>query len=377
VYDLGGGTFDSAVLRASGGGGFEIVGRPEGDDEIGGELFDEIVANAIGEQLDAGTWERIQLGQSRDDRQLAVVLRAQARRAKETLSSYPTAWLHLPFPGGLAQQTITRDTLERLVAPYIEATIDTLGRSIEAAGITASQLAAIQLAGGMSRMPLVERMLREAFPDVPVHRRGDPKVAVAMGALVAPETALHRVGHGDTPASGDRSGPTPRPAGTDPVPFTTVPLVHTPPLPAVRCGDGHPNPVGLARCRVCGRPLDAGAVEAIERPVLGTLVFSSGERVPVDAPMLIGRGPRRTEGQRPDLRLVTVASPERGVSRNHLEVIIDGWTVQVMDLDSANGTTVALPGRAPVSVPAGHPVAIVPGTTVSLGDEAFFTFRAE
>jgi actin-like ATPase involved in cell morphogenesis len=184
VYDLGGGTFDTAVVRATA-KGFEVIGRPGGDPGIGGELFDEIMVNEIGSRIDPSAWESIQVGGDPTWQRVAATLRNEARRAKETLSSHPYADVLVPLPAGLAQARITRDEYEQLIGAYVEETVTLLGRCISNAGLQANQLAAIYLVGGASRAPMVERLTAEAFPGVPVSRRGDPKTSVALGAVRA------------------------------------------------------------------------------------------------------------------------------------------------------------------------------------------------
>jgi actin-like ATPase involved in cell morphogenesis len=200
VYDLGGGTFDSAVLTATG-NGFDIVGRPGGDSSIGGELFDELLSNAIGERLDPAAWHSIQVADEPQWRQVASVLRKTARRAKETLSSHPYADLLVPLPTGMTQVRITREEFEEIVRPYIEETVSVLGRTLANAGVSPSQLEAVYLVGGASRSPIVEQLVEESLPGVTVSRRGDPKTATATGAtLLAPRPpgAPHGFGVGST-----------------------------------------------------------------------------------------------------------------------------------------------------------------------------------
>ncbi len=189
VYDLGGGTFDSAVVTASG-GGFNIVGRPSGDQNIGGELFDEIIVNHLGEQLPPDAWEAIQIGEEPLWQQVGATLRNEARKAKETLSGNPYADLIVPLPSGLKQIRLTREEFEDLVRPYVSETVVLLDRCVQAAGLEADELSGISLVGGSSRSPIVERMVKEAFPSVPVIRRGDPKTAVASGAARAVRSSI-------------------------------------------------------------------------------------------------------------------------------------------------------------------------------------------
>lgn len=189
VYDLGGGTFDSAVLMAMA-DGFKIVGRPDGDAGLGGELFDELIVNLIGEQLPVDSWESIQLGGDSSSRQVAAVLRQEARRAKETLSSYHYAEVLIPLSTGLVRIRVNRETFEAAIATYIGDSIQLLHRCLEESRVNPGQLTALQLVGGSSRIPAVEAALRRAFPGLAIHRRGDPKHAVALGALIASDSAL-------------------------------------------------------------------------------------------------------------------------------------------------------------------------------------------
>ncbi|MCU1367827.1 MAG: Heat shock protein 70, partial [Ilumatobacteraceae bacterium] len=172
------------------GGGFNIVGRPSGDQNIGGELFDEIIVNHLGGQLPPAAWDAIQIGEEPLWQQVGATLRNEARRAKETLSGNPYADLLIPLPTGLQQLRLTRDEFEELVNPYLAETVVLLDRCVAEAGLDSSQLSGISLVGGSSRSPIVERLVKQAFPTVPVIRRGDPKTAVASGAARAVRSAV-------------------------------------------------------------------------------------------------------------------------------------------------------------------------------------------
>ncbi|MFN0026225.1 MAG: Hsp70 family protein [Acidimicrobiales bacterium] len=185
VYDLGGGTFDTAVLQATvnqDAPGFVVIGRPGGEDRLGGDLFDELLTNFVGSRLNEEVWEALQVSDDRAWQQAASALRSEARRVKEALSSHPYAELLVALPNGMVTQRVTRDEFEALIEPYIATSVDVLRRAVSDAGLEPLQLSAVYLAGGASRSPLVERMVQEAFPGVNVSRRGDPKTAVALGA---------------------------------------------------------------------------------------------------------------------------------------------------------------------------------------------------
>ena len=242
IYDLGGGTFDSAVVTAHT-TGFTVIGRPTGDQHIGGELFDELVVNHIGETLAPDVWEAIQVGDDPLWRQIGAVLRNEARKAKEALSAHPYANVLLPLPAGLQQVRITRDEFTAMVRPYIAETIVTLRRCVDEAGVRPEALAGISLVGGSSRSPIVEEMVREAFPMVPISRRGDPKATVAAGATLAEAPSDSAPGLWRSPATQEASPGTapqrvrlaPPPLSDPPAPPLSNPPVTpslTPPTPA-------------------------------------------------------------------------------------------------------------------------------------------------
>jgi hypothetical protein len=147
---------------------------------------------------------------------------------------------------------------------------------------------------------------------------------------------------------------------------------------AVLCSAGHPTPPHGDRCRVCGTGIPPQEPFTMPRPPLGVLRLSTGDVVTLDRSVLLGRAPKLGEGlaahDRP--HVVKVPSPERDVSRNHVEVILEGWHVLIRDLGTTNGTTVALPGEAPVRLRANDQQVLEPGSLVSMADEVSFTFEA-
>jgi hypothetical protein len=100
--------------------------------------------------------------------------------------------------------------------------------------------------------------------------------------------------------------------------------------------------------------------------------------VVVDKPMLIGRSPKVSGavpgGHIPEL--VQVDSPDKDVSRTHLEVRVEGWQVFVVDQNSANGTVVELPGRPPLRLRPNDPCLLTFGAVVRLAEEVEFKMEA-
>ncbi len=246
VYDLGGGTFDTAVVTGSG-GRFTLAGRPGGDQTIGGDLFDEILYNAIGEKLPPDAWDSIIVDNDPRWRTVAESFRREVRSAKERLSTSAYTDVSVPLPTGLFQYRLQRTEFEELIHSYLDETIALLRRCINEAGVSEESLAAIYLVGGSSRSPIVESMVRAAFPNVRVSRRGDPKTAVALGAAQA-ERSNPPTDPGLVPPISPTplglpptAAPTSLPPGSVPpgsvppvsVPPVSVPPVSIPPAPPV------------------------------------------------------------------------------------------------------------------------------------------------
>lgn len=151
-----------------------------------------------------------------------------------------------------------------------------------------------------------------------------------------------------------------------------------PVVKAVPCPSGHPNPPHNATCRVCGVQLGPATPVTVPRPVLGVLRLSTGASVPLDRGAIFGRSPEATsgeDGERP--HVVRLPSPNKDISRNHLEVRLDGWHVLVTDLRSTNGTLVTVPGEQPQRLRPEEPFPIPPGTIVNLADEVTFVYEVE
>ncbi len=214
IYDLGGGTFDTTVVRATE-GGFEVVGRPTGDAAFGGELFDEIIRNHVGEQLDPDAWDELQVSDELVWRRSSVRLLAECKRVKEAMSSHPYGVVIASLPNGVTEVRLTREQVEELVAPFVDESVEVLAQGIEQAGLTPADLSVIHLVGGASRMPIVLERVRAAFPNVRVEQLGDPRTAAALGAPLADPTGsqLQTIDRaaGETPTAHAPGGPTTAP----------------------------------------------------------------------------------------------------------------------------------------------------------------------
>lgn len=141
-----------------------------------------------------------------------------------------------------------------------------------------------------------------------------------------------------------------------------------PTVRAVLCANQHPNPPQLSQCGVCGSTLTSTTV-MIARPPLGTLRFSSGSTIVLDRPALIGRNPKLEGSLSSEIPHLVKLDVGQGLSRTHASVKLEGWQVLLEDLNSANGTTVTLPGREPRRLHSGEPVLLEIGTHIDFGGE--------
>jgi molecular chaperone DnaK len=178
VYDLGGGTFDAAVLRKTG-EGFEILGQPEGIERLGGIDFDAAVFAHVSRALGDGL-----TGLDEDDpATIAAVarLREECVEAKEVLASDTDVSIPVLLPNIATEVRLTRAELEAMVRPALYSSIEALRRALRSAGVTAEQLHSVLLVGGSSRMPLVSQLVGAELGR-PVAVDAHPKHAVALGA---------------------------------------------------------------------------------------------------------------------------------------------------------------------------------------------------
>ncbi|PVZ07661.1 Hsp70 family protein [Actinomycetospora cinnamomea] len=183
VYDLGGGTFDATVLRTTG-GGFEILGVPEGVEGLGGVDFDEAVFAHVDRVLDGAVSA---LDPSDAAATSAVVrLRQDCVLAKEALSADTDATIPVLLPSQQTEVRLTRGEFEEMIRPSISATISALGRALESADVAPDQLDTVLLVGGSSRIPLVSRMV-SAQLGRPTAVDAHPKHAIVLGAAMLVE----------------------------------------------------------------------------------------------------------------------------------------------------------------------------------------------
>ncbi|GIM96624.1 Hsp70 family protein [Paractinoplanes toevensis] len=271
VYDLGGGTFDAAVLRR-GAGGFELLGAPEGIEQLGGIDFDEAVFDHVTRVLPD---DRL----AGDDPELVAALtrlRRDCVDAKEALSFDTEVMIPVALPGLHTRVRLTRLEFEAMIAPALHETVRALGRALRSAGVEPERLRAVLLAGGSSRIPLVGALVGTEFGR-PVVVDPDPEHSIALGAARLTDAAPPApppVAPAPVPAPVPKPTPVPEPTPAPPVssappappplPPAESPPAESPPaesLPAETPAPAEPSRAGAGRRRV--RMLVAGVAVVV------------------------------------------------------------------------------------------------------------------
>jgi molecular chaperone DnaK len=195
VYDLGGGTFDTTVIRIDG-DDIHVV-CTDGDRHLGGADWD----SAISGYLLRGFTEQYPQLDPGGDEQFMQDLANAAEQLKKALSATMARKHNVRFDGSVAQLELTREHLEELTSELLERTIDITGRTIATAqkkGV--ERFDDVLLVGGMTIMPAIARTLKERFGLEA--RLQDPHLAVAKGAALF---ALMKKVQVSIPRDGDRS----------------------------------------------------------------------------------------------------------------------------------------------------------------------------
>jgi actin-like ATPase involved in cell morphogenesis len=190
VYDLGGGTFDAAVLRRTD-SAFEILGKPDGIEHLGGVDFDQAVFEHVDRALDGQVGEL----DPTDPASISAVsrLREECVQAKEALSTDTDTSIPVVLPSLQTEIRLTRTEFEKMIKPAIDETIEALRRALRVADVEPEAVSKVLLVGGSSRIPLVAQMVSTELGR-PVAVDAHPKHAVAIGAAIAAANAAHPQG---------------------------------------------------------------------------------------------------------------------------------------------------------------------------------------
>jgi molecular chaperone HscA len=172
VYDLGGGTFDISILKLTK-GVFEVVAT-SGDSMLGGDDFDQRLFCWVVEQAKLAP-----LG-PRDMRLLQV----KSREAKEHLTAHGEAPITAKLSSGeFVDLSIDTETFCSITQTLVNKTLGPMRKALRDAGLTPDEIKGVVMVGGATRMPQVQRAVRDFFRRDPLNNL-DPDRVVALGAAM-------------------------------------------------------------------------------------------------------------------------------------------------------------------------------------------------
>jgi len=182
VYDFGGGTFDVSILDL-GDGVFEVRST-NGDTHLGGDNVDHKIIDWL-----VDSFKKDQGIDLSKDKMALQRLKEAAEKAKKELSTTQTTDINLPFITADAsgpkhlQYNLTRATYEQMISDLVERTRIPCEKALKDAGYSASDIDQVILVGGSTRIPAVQKIVKEIFGKEP-HKGVNPDEVVAMGAAI-------------------------------------------------------------------------------------------------------------------------------------------------------------------------------------------------
>jgi molecular chaperone DnaK len=186
VYDLGGGTFDVSIIEIAEVDGerqFEVLAT-NGDTFLGGEDFDRAIIEFIADEFKKESGVDV-----RKDPLAMQRLKEAGEKAKIELSASQQTEINLPYITADASGPkhlnvkLTRAKLESLVEDLVKRTIEPCKIAMKDAGLSLADIAEVILVGGQTRMPLVQKAVKDYFGKEP-RKDVNPDEAVAVGAAI-------------------------------------------------------------------------------------------------------------------------------------------------------------------------------------------------
>ncbi|MBX2798798.1 MAG: molecular chaperone DnaK [Myxococcales bacterium] len=182
VFDFGGGTFDISILEV--GDDVVEVKATNGDTHLGGDDIDDAIIQWLIAEF------KKENGIDLAGQTIVVQrLKDAAEKAKIELSTAQSTEINLPFLTADAagpkhlQLTLSRADFERMIDPIVERTLAPCRDAIADSGVDAADIDEVILVGGSTRIPLVQRRVKELFGKDP-NRSVNPDEVVAVGAAI-------------------------------------------------------------------------------------------------------------------------------------------------------------------------------------------------
>ena len=182
VYDLGGGTFDVSLIEI--GDNLIEVLATAGDNHLGGDDFDERIANYLAEEYKRT--EKINLSK---DVVAMQRIREAAEEAKKALSSQSVTSINLPFVATVKGQPVhmemelTRSKFDELTSDLVARTETPVRKVLADGGVSVSELGMVLLVGGSTRIPAVQEKVRQ-LTGKEASKNLNPDECVALGAAI-------------------------------------------------------------------------------------------------------------------------------------------------------------------------------------------------
>jgi len=184
VYDFGGGTFDISILEV--GEGVIEVKSTNGDTHLGGDNLDQRIVDWLITEFKSDTGLDLH---AKGNEMALQRLKDAAEKAKIELSTAQESEINLPFITADASgpkhlvRNLTRAKLEALVDDLLQRSVGPSKQAMKDAGIDASKIDEVVLVGGQTRMPAIQKLVKELFGKEP-HKGVNPDEVVAIGAAV-------------------------------------------------------------------------------------------------------------------------------------------------------------------------------------------------
>ncbi len=182
IYDFGGGTFDISILEV--GDNVVEVKSTNGDTHLGGDDFDDKIMEWL-----IAEFKKDQGVDLSKDKMALQRLKEAAEKAKIELSSSQETEVNLPFitadssgPKHLNVK-LTRSKFEQLIDALVQRSVEPCKKALSDAGLSASQIDEVVLVGGSTRVPMIQKIVKEIFGKEP-NRSVNPDEVVAIGAAV-------------------------------------------------------------------------------------------------------------------------------------------------------------------------------------------------
>ena len=277
VVDTGGGTCDVAVLQTTDDpapGKDLLVVAQEGDDRLGGNDLDDLLYQWVLAQLTtAGRTDMVTALADPEHLGAALTLLDVVRSAKQDLSEHTNAPVAVAVAGQETTLTVTREEYEDLIAEPMTRAGALTTRALTASGTT--HLAGLYLTGGTAYTPALSRAVHQVT-GILTSPLGDPKLAVAVGALKTPVAVMSAAELAALTQQLRQRRPQHQPTPTQVPPSTLAPLAQASPPPSPAPAPPH---------QVSGLPHAAPASTAPHAPSPG---YAGPSRAPA---------PTRPQGQ--------------------------------------------------------------------------------